>query len=101
MAHSRHSAEIWLENDPEDKDAAINQMILVMNPPPELKQQLVGSVVFNGGDPLDLNNYTVSRSLQGCYIWEGFGQTTQNSRREQFGKRSAAAWRRWSEPTYR
>lgn len=62
---SRHSAEVWL-------DSGITEAVcFVLNPPPELKQQLVRSVTFNGGDPLDLANYTVSKSLQGCYAWQG------------------------------
>ncbi len=67
--HSRNSAQMFFEADPND-DPPDSNFLFVLNPPPELRQQIAGSVVFNGGDPLDLANYTVKQSLQGCYVWD-------------------------------
>ncbi len=46
-------------------------MVLVLAPPQELKQQLAGSVVFNGGDTLDVASYTFSKSHVGQFAWKG------------------------------
>jgi hypothetical protein len=66
---SRWSSEIWLQNNGE-QGGQVGAMLFVLNPPPELKQQLSQSVVFNGGLTTDLTNYTVRKSLQGCYVWQ-------------------------------
>jgi hypothetical protein len=59
-------------NDPK----LTNDLCLVLNPPPEYRQQMAQAVVFNGGDPLDLANYTISKSLQGNYTWRPTYQLT-------------------------
>jgi hypothetical protein len=41
----------------------------IINPPPEMKQLLQGSVSYNGGDPTDPTSYTVNKSLQSSYAW--------------------------------
>ena len=46
-------------------------MLLVLAPPEELKQQLAGSVVFNGGDPLAVASYTFSKPHAGQLAWKG------------------------------
>lgn len=46
-------------------------IVLVLAPPEELKQQLAGSVVFNGGDTLDVASYTFSKSHVGQFAWKG------------------------------
>lgn len=46
-------------------------LVLVLAPPQELKQQLAGSVVFNGGDPLSVSSYTFSKSQVGQFAWKG------------------------------
>ena len=43
---------------------------LVLNPPPEYKQQMQGAIVYNGGDPYDIASYTVKKPLQANYLWE-------------------------------
>ena len=65
---SRCSAEFFFENVPEGEEP-INQVIAVANPPPEMRQQLAGAVQYNGGNPALLSSYTVSKSLQSCYLW--------------------------------
>jgi hypothetical protein len=46
------------------------QFCLVLNPPPEYKQQMQGAIVYNGGDPYDIASYTVKKPLQANYLWE-------------------------------
>jgi hypothetical protein len=66
--HSRNSAQfdLMIGNKPPNP---FDVVLLVLNPPPELRQQLVGAVTFNGGDPVDLANYTVKKSLMSQYMW--------------------------------
>lgn len=45
--------------------------VLVLSPPEELKQQLANSVVYNGGDPLDVASYTFTKSQAGQFAWKG------------------------------
>ena len=73
-AHSRHSARFFFNpasyGSFEEGDT-VWPLMAVVNPPPELKQQLVGAVEFNGGDPSLITNYNVKKSLQGLYFWTG------------------------------
>lgn len=63
--HSRHSAQfLFLGTGVDDARAA-----LVLNPPPEYKQELADALVFNGGDPSDLNNFQANKSIMGSYAW--------------------------------
>ena len=72
--HSRHSAFFYFAPEaygdlvPKAGDI-LWPVMAVVNPPPELKQQLVGAVEFNGGNPADIASYTVKKSLQGLYAW--------------------------------
>lgn len=56
---------------PQPKKTVSDTLLFVLNPPNEVKQQLAQSVVFNGGDPADLANYTIKKSLNSCYPWHG------------------------------
>jgi hypothetical protein len=58
---------------PQPKKSVADTILLVLNPPNEVKQQLAQAVVFNGGDPTDLSNYTVKKSLNANYPWHGLG----------------------------
>lgn len=60
---SRHSFKGYIVS------SAFNVVGLVLNPPPEMKQLLAGSLAYNGGDPFDPTSYTVSKSLQCSYAW--------------------------------
>lgn len=63
--HSRHSFKAFMQTD----DASFGTLGFVLNPPPEMRQLLAGSVKYNGGDPTDPASYTVSKSLQAAYLW--------------------------------
>lgn len=52
-----------------DSTTALDDMLAVLNPPEELKQQLAGSVVYNGGSPFDVASYEFSKSQQGQFAW--------------------------------
>lgn len=66
---SRHSALFFLATGVINGPSNVNFNAMVLNPPPEYKQQMVDAVSFNGGDPTDLANYTIKKSLQGNYAW--------------------------------
>ena len=66
---SRCSAQMFFMNSGVKPIVLDGTLFLVLNPPQELRQQYAGAVVFNGGDPEDLANYTVSKSLMGGYTW--------------------------------
>jgi hypothetical protein len=70
--NSRYSARMRFQWDGSTKPVPIttDTVLFALNPPPELRQQLVRAVAFNGGDPADLNNFTVRRSLQLQNTWE-------------------------------
>lgn len=69
--NSRCSAQMFFRADPTDKvgEVLTDELLFVLNPPPELRQQWAQNVIFNGGDPADPANYTVLRSLMGGYTW--------------------------------
>ena len=65
---SRCSAQVFLFQA-EVGATLTDPLLFVLNPPPELRQQMSQVVTFNGGDPTDPANYTVARSLMGGYTW--------------------------------
>ena len=65
----RVGARIFL-SDPQVTEE-VDIVLAVLNPPEELKQQLAGSVVYGGGDPFDVANYTFLKSQQGQFAWQG------------------------------
>lgn len=70
--HSRVSAEFYFGPSQEGGSDFVWPLFAVLNPPDELRQQLANAVEYIGGDasdPSDLENYAVSKSLQGCYAW--------------------------------
>jgi hypothetical protein len=42
----------------------------VLDPPQEYRQQMAGAVEYAGGDPTNLSNYTLKKSLVGNMAWE-------------------------------
>ncbi len=64
---SRIAASFFLDTSQSTK---FQDLLAVLKPPPEYAQQLVKSVVFNGGDVDDLTNYDILRPLQGNYSWK-------------------------------
>lgn len=60
-------------------------MVLVLAPPEELKQQLAGSVVFNGGNTLDRASYTFSKSHMGQFAWKGLLYESQDGNDDGLG----------------
>ena len=68
---SAHLAKLGARFLLDDFDDALqdNFLLAVLNPPAEIKQQLAGSVVFNGGDPLDAANYSFPKSQQSQFVW--------------------------------
>lgn len=81
FANSRHSASFYINpafGGPETKFSAMG---FVMNPPPELRQLLMGAISYNGGDPLDPASYVVSKSLQAALSWrvtQGVAASSRN-----------------------
>jgi len=76
--HGRVSSRIFLDNNGDGDFGPF--LCAVLNPPQELKQQLANSVIFNGGDPLDLASYTFLKSQQGCFTWRSVvGDTSRFS----------------------
>lgn len=66
---SRHSARFHYVPIPVQPEVPAVTLALVLNPPPEYKQEMMGAVSFNGGNPATLSNWTIRRSLQGNYAW--------------------------------
>jgi hypothetical protein len=58
----------WAYYLTEDKKSS-PVVCMVLHPPQEYRQQMVDAVVFNGGDPTDIANFTVKKPLQGNYAW--------------------------------
>ena len=67
---SRHSARYLFEVISGRGVQVTPGICLVLNPPPEYKQQMQGAIVYNGGDPYDVASYTVKKPLQANYLWE-------------------------------
>lgn len=64
--HSRHRANIFYLPDVTDP----TRLSFVLNPPPELKQALVGAFTYDGGDPTNPANWTANKPSQIVYLWE-------------------------------
>lgn len=78
--NSRHSAYAYINPNTGGNVSPISVVGFVLNPPPELKQLLQGAVAYNGGDPLDIESYTISKSLQAVYAWRNlFNESTTHN----------------------
>lgn len=81
---SRCSAQmLFIQTEGEGINPVLTDpLLLVLNPPPELRQQWSQAVTFNGGNPADPADYTVLRSLLCGYTWRvqaDLGDEVQNA----------------------
>lgn len=67
--NSRHSALAYFNGNTGGQDPVIENVGMVLNPPPEMKQQLQGALSYNGDNPLLLSSYAVNKPLQCSYAW--------------------------------
>lgn len=91
--HSRCSAQVFIAGDLDQPLPAITDSLLfVLSPPPELRQQWSKALVYNGGDPTDLANYTLLKSLMCGYLWKVLAESMSQSQAFAFTTANLAFW---------
>lgn len=75
--HSRVSAQFLAGGM--QTSALPDMLMLVLNPPPELRQQWAQSITYTGGNPADLTSYTIKKSQMCGYLWDVVIENTPQS----------------------
>lgn len=74
--YSRHSGLMYIQSQ-QSGGSTRWPVLLVLNPPPEYKQQMAYAVEYNGGDTALYSSYTVNKPLQGNYAWRLLGSEAE------------------------